>query len=106
MLKMNQNIMKFMHLKHPNILKQIFPTFGTVITVADNEQDDVYTYDNFSKSELLPNPKGNYDLNLSADPSSIWEQCLFSQKLFLFVSLFVCCHPSLHLLEFQRYVFP
>jgi len=30
-----------MHLKYPNILKQIFPTFGTVITVADNKQDDV-----------------------------------------------------------------
>jgi hypothetical protein len=33
--------MKFMHLKYPNILKQRFPTFGTVITVAANEQDDV-----------------------------------------------------------------
>ena len=29
-----------MHLKYPNILKQRFPTFGTVITVVDNEQDD------------------------------------------------------------------
>jgi len=40
-LRMNKKIMKFMHLKYPNILKQRFPTFGTVITVADNEQDDV-----------------------------------------------------------------
>ena len=30
-----------MHLKYPNILKQTFPPFGTVITVDDNEQDDV-----------------------------------------------------------------
>jgi len=30
-----------MHLKYPNILKQRFPTFGTVITVADNEEDNV-----------------------------------------------------------------
>ena len=30
-----------MHLKYPKILKQIFTTFGAVITVADNEQDDV-----------------------------------------------------------------
>jgi len=30
-----------MDLKYPNILKQRFPTFGTVITVTDNEQDDV-----------------------------------------------------------------
>jgi len=30
-----------MHLKYPNILKQRFPTFGTGITVVDNEQDDV-----------------------------------------------------------------
>ena len=28
---------KFMHLKVPNILKQRFPTFRTVITVADNK---------------------------------------------------------------------
>ena len=40
-LRMNQKFMKFMHLTYPNILKQRFPTFGTVITVADNEQDDV-----------------------------------------------------------------
>jgi hypothetical protein len=33
--------MEFMHLKYPNILKQKFPTFDTVITVADNEQDNV-----------------------------------------------------------------
>jgi len=30
-----------MHLKYPNILKQKSPTFGTVITVADNMQDNV-----------------------------------------------------------------
>jgi len=30
-----------MNLKYPNILKQRFPTFGTVITVADNEQDEI-----------------------------------------------------------------
>jgi len=36
-----KKIMKFMHLKYPNILKQRFPTFGTVITVADNEEDNV-----------------------------------------------------------------
>ena len=42
-----------MHLKCPSILKQWFPTFDTVITVADNDQDDVeidsdwmYTYVN------------------------------------------------------------
>jgi hypothetical protein len=40
-LRMNKNIMKFIHLKYRNILKQRFPIFGTVITVADNEQDDV-----------------------------------------------------------------
>jgi len=39
-LRMNKKIMKFMHIKYPRILKQRFPTFGTVITVADNEQDD------------------------------------------------------------------
>jgi len=39
--RMNKKIMKFMDLKYPNILKQRFPTFGTVITVTDNEQDDV-----------------------------------------------------------------
>jgi len=33
--------MKFMHLKYPSILKQRFSTFGTVITIADNEQDHV-----------------------------------------------------------------
>ena len=37
-LKMNQNFIKFMHLKYSWILKQRFPTFGMVITVADNEQ--------------------------------------------------------------------
>jgi len=36
-LRMNQKFMKFVHLKYPNILNQRFPTFGTVITVADNE---------------------------------------------------------------------
>jgi len=40
-LRMNKKIMKFTHLKYPNILKQRFSTFGTVITVADNEQYDV-----------------------------------------------------------------
>jgi len=30
-----------MHLKYPSILKQRSPTFGTVVTVADKEQDDV-----------------------------------------------------------------
>jgi len=40
-LRMNKKIMKFIHLKYPNILKQRFPTVGTVITVFDNEQDDV-----------------------------------------------------------------
>jgi len=33
--------MKFMNLNYPWILKQRFPTFGTVISVSDNEQDDV-----------------------------------------------------------------
>jgi len=41
MLRMNKKIMKFMYLKYPNILKQRFRTFRTVITVAANEQDDV-----------------------------------------------------------------
>jgi len=36
-LRMNQKFMKFV----PNILNQRFPTLGTVITVADNEQDDI-----------------------------------------------------------------
>jgi len=40
-LRVNQKFMKFMHLRYPNILKQRSPTFGTVITLADNEQDDV-----------------------------------------------------------------
>jgi len=40
-LRMNQNFMKFMNLKYPWILKQRFPIFGTVISVADNEQGDV-----------------------------------------------------------------
>jgi len=42
-LRMNKNFMirKFMNLNYPWILKQRFPTFGTVISVADNEQDDV-----------------------------------------------------------------
>jgi len=30
-----------MDLKYPDILKQRFPTFDTVITVADNEQNDI-----------------------------------------------------------------
>jgi hypothetical protein len=38
-LKMNKSFMKFMNLNYPWILKQKFP--GTVISVADNEQDDV-----------------------------------------------------------------
>jgi len=42
-LRMNEKFIKFMHLKYPRILKQRFPTFGTVITVADNEQEDVET---------------------------------------------------------------
>jgi len=33
--------MKFMNIDYPWILKQTFPKFGTVISVADNEQDDV-----------------------------------------------------------------
>jgi hypothetical protein len=40
-LRMNKKIMKFMHLKYPNILEQRFSTFRTVITVAANGQDDV-----------------------------------------------------------------
>jgi len=40
-LRMNKNVMKFMNLNYPWILKQRFPTFGTVLSVADNEQDDV-----------------------------------------------------------------
>jgi len=40
-LRMNKNFMKFMYRKYPWILKQRFPTLGTVITIADNEQDDV-----------------------------------------------------------------
>ena len=40
-LRMNRNFMKFMQLKYPTILKQKFPTFGTVITVTDNQEDDV-----------------------------------------------------------------
>jgi len=30
-----------MHHKYPCILKQRFPTFGNVMTVADKEQEDV-----------------------------------------------------------------
>ena len=41
LLGMNKKIMKFMNLSCPWILKQRFPTFGTVVSVADNEQDDV-----------------------------------------------------------------
>ena len=37
-LKMNKNFMKFMNLNYPWILKPRFPTFGTVISVADNEK--------------------------------------------------------------------
>jgi len=40
-LKMNPNFLKFMNLNYLWILKQTFPTFGTAISVADNEQDDV-----------------------------------------------------------------
>jgi len=40
-LRMNKNFMKSMYLKYPWIPKQGFPTVGTVITVSDNEQDDV-----------------------------------------------------------------
>jgi len=32
-LRMNNKFMKCMHLEYPNVLKQKFPTFGTVITV-------------------------------------------------------------------------
>jgi len=39
--RMNKNFMKFMYLKYPTILKQRFPTFGTFITVADKQEDDV-----------------------------------------------------------------
>jgi len=38
---MNKIFMTFMNLNYPWILKQRFPTFGTVISVAYNEQDDV-----------------------------------------------------------------
>jgi len=38
---MNKNFMKSMNLNYPWILKQGIPAFGTVISVADNEQDDV-----------------------------------------------------------------
>jgi len=37
---MNKSFMKFMNLNYSWILKQRFLTFGTVIYVADNEQDD------------------------------------------------------------------
>jgi len=40
-LRMNKNFIKFTNLNYSWILKQRFPTFGTVISVADNEQDDV-----------------------------------------------------------------
>jgi len=40
-LRMNKNFKKFLNLNDPWILKQRFPTFGTVISVADNEQDGV-----------------------------------------------------------------
>jgi len=40
-LRMNKIFMTFMNLNYPWILKQRFPTFGTVISVAYNEQDDV-----------------------------------------------------------------
>ena len=40
-LRMNKKFMKFTNLNYPWILKQRFPTFGTVISVADNEQDHV-----------------------------------------------------------------
>jgi len=38
---MSKNFMKFMHLDYHWILEQRFPTFGTAISVADNEQDIV-----------------------------------------------------------------
>jgi len=38
---LNKNFMKFVNLNYPWNLKQRFPTFGTVISVADDEQDDV-----------------------------------------------------------------
>ena len=37
-LSMNKNFMKFMNLDYPWILKQRFPTFGTVISVADKDK--------------------------------------------------------------------
>jgi len=40
-LRMNKNFMKFMNLIYPWILKQRFPTSGTVISGTDHEQDDV-----------------------------------------------------------------
>ena len=51
--RINQIFMKFMDLNYSWILKQRIPTFGTVVSVADNDQDDVeidsdwmYTYVN------------------------------------------------------------
>jgi len=40
-LRMNKKFMMFMNLKYPWILKQRFPTYGTVVSVADSEQDDI-----------------------------------------------------------------
>jgi len=37
-LRINKNFMKFMNLDYPWMLKQRFPTFGTVISVADNKK--------------------------------------------------------------------
>ena len=39
--RINKIFMKFMNLNYPWILKQRIPTSGTVISVADNDQDDV-----------------------------------------------------------------
>jgi len=39
--RMNKNFVKSMNLNYPWILRQRFPTFGTIISVADNEPDNV-----------------------------------------------------------------
>jgi len=42
LLRMNKKIKKFMNLTCPWILKQRFPTFSTVISVAENDVEIVY----------------------------------------------------------------
>lgn len=44
-LRMNKKFMKFMRRSYPGVLNQKFPSFGTVVSVADNEQDPLDAVD-------------------------------------------------------------